>query len=135
MTRGMVIYHKKSLPSCALTALSKAKCPTYFRTNAQGDLLAREIEKVNPVAILTFGDDALLRTTGEHSSEKLAGLWQKVTHYRGDPLLVLPNLDPELVEENPGKISFFEEVVAEFVQVWQYALEHSFEETWRYAKP
>lgn len=59
----------------------------------------------------------------------------KVTHYRGYPLLVLPNFASDYIEQNPHREEFFYDIVDDFVKVWQYSISHTIDETWRYARP
>ena len=112
------------------------RTPTTDEVDACFTYLEKEVEDVDPVAIMTLGNVGMYSITGLPSGiTRRAGVWLKVTHPRGDPLLVLPNYHPAYVLRNPHKKMFFEEVVDEFVRVWQYGLTHTLEETWKYAMP
>jgi uracil-DNA glycosylase family 4 len=112
------------------------RTPTEEEALACFTYLEKEVEALNPVAVMTLGNAALYSVTGEKGGVTTkAGIWKKVSHPRGDPLLVMPNLHPAYILRNPSKHEFFAEVVKEFVAVWQYGLTHRWEDTWEYATP
>lgn len=131
----MVVIETASTPELVLESFERAGSNLPFVTNSIGCRLEREIENIDPLTILSIGDEGLMRVSGFRSSEKYAGIWIQVTHYRGYPLLVLPNFAPKFVEDNPHREEFFHEIVDDFVKVWQYSLSHTVDETWRYARP
>lgn len=110
--------------------------PLFSHVDACFSYLEKEVELVNPVAIMTLGNRALYAITGiKEGVSKLAGLWRKVSRPNHDPLLVIPNFHPAYVMKNPHKQHFFEEVVDDFVKVWHYGVKHNADQTWRYARP
>lgn len=133
--RAMLVIETPTVPDLVTEAFEKSGSELPFVTNSVGCHLEGEIEFIDPVTILTIGDEGLFRVSGERGSEGKAGLWMEVTHYRGYPLLVLPNFDPKFIEENPHRKEFFNEIVDDFVKVWQYSVDHTTEDTWRYARP
>jgi DNA polymerase len=112
------------------------RTPTEIEVEACFTYLEDEVEAIDPVAIMVLGNVPLYAVTREKGGiTKKAGLWERIDHPRGVPLLVLYNLHPAYVRRNPDKKDFFFECVAEFVSVWQYGLNHTQEETWNYAMP
>lgn len=126
----------------AVYITNAVKCrPPANRTPTEGELLAcfgylhEEVSRLNPVAIMTLGNPAMFSVLRDKGGiTKKAGLWRRIEGVSND-LLVIPNLHPAYIARYPEKQSFFEEVVDDFVKVWQYGEKHSTDETWRYAKP
>ncbi len=77
--------------------------------------LRREIEIVQPHAILALGNHALRATTGLWGITKFIGIWHSVPRLNQKNLLVLPNYHPAYVLRQPSLTSRFQEVVQDFV--------------------
>lgn len=113
----------------------KNATPNFEEVDACWGYLQKEVELVNPVAMMTLGNIAMYAITGKKSGiTRLAGIWQKVSHTDGF-YLVLPNYHPAFVKRFPEKENFFQEIVKDFYDVWNYGLDHTPEDTWKYASP
>lgn len=77
--------------------------------------LKRELQIIDPLAILALGNHALRASTGLWGITRYAGLWQEVPRRQKDPLLVMPCFHPAYVLYNRGILELFEETVHQFV--------------------
>jgi DNA polymerase len=77
--------------------------------------LKREIEIVDPIAVLALGNHALRASTGLWGITKYVGVWQEVPRSSKASLLVLPNYHPAYVLYNRSSLELFEETVYQFV--------------------
>jgi uracil-DNA glycosylase family 4 len=112
------------------------RTPTNHEISACFPYLFEEVRLIDPVSVMTLGNPATYAVSGRKLGiTQRAGLWERVARDNAEDLLVIPNYHPAYIARNPDKKDFFEEVVDEFVKVWQYGVKHTLEETWRYAKP
>lgn len=78
--------------------------------------LEREIEIVNPHAVLALGNHALRATTGLWGITTYVGIWQSVPRRNKSNLLVMPCFHPAYVLYNQSILYKFEECVQEFIR-------------------
>lgn len=118
------------------------KCrPPGNRTPSESEVLAcfpyldEEVYRINPITIMTLGNPAMFAVLREKAGiTRKAGLWRRIEGPHQD-ILVIPNFHPAYINRYRDKEPFFEEVVDDFVKVWQYGKVHSTDETWAYARP
>jgi uracil-DNA glycosylase family 4 len=111
------------------------RTPSYEEVNICFAYLDEEVFRLKPRAIMTLGNVPLYAVLDKKGGiTKSAGIWKRIAGPHGD-ILVIPNYHPAYISRYPEKQSFFEEVVDDFVKVWQYGAKHSVEETWKYARP
>lgn len=113
------------------------RTPDAFEIESCFPYLYEEVRAIKPVVMMPLGNVALQAVTAQVGGiTKKAGLWKRLE--LGADLhdaLVLPNYHPAYVNRNKDRLPFFEEVVDDFVKVWKYALKHTVDESWSYAKP
>lgn len=76
--------------------------------------LLREIDIVDPIAILALGNHALRASTGLWGITRYAGIWQSVPRRNKEDLLVLPCYHPAYILRNRNLLHKFQEIVAEW---------------------
>ncbi len=135
LAKAGVRPEKVYITNCVKCRPPGNRTPTTEEIEACFVYLFEEVRLIDPVAVMTLGNPAMQAVTGlKGGITKKAGLWLRVSRDNED-LLVIPNYHPAFIARNPDKLSFFEEVVDEFVKVWDYGKTHTTEETWQYARP